>query len=38
MFNSDKPISNENEDELNRMPFVKRLSNQFVIMILKIVW
>lgn len=26
MFNSDKPISNENEDELNRMPFVKRLS------------
>ena len=26
MFNSDNPISNENEDELNRMPFVKRLS------------
>ena len=26
MFNSDKPISNENEDELNRMPFIKRLS------------
>lgn len=26
MFNSDKPILNENEDELNRMPFVKRLS------------
>lgn len=26
MFNSDTPISNENDDELNRMPFVKRLS------------
>ena len=26
MFNSDKPISKENEDELNRIPFVKRLS------------
>ena len=26
MFYSDKPISNENEDELNRMPFVKRFS------------
>ena len=26
MFNSDKPISNENEDKLNRMPFVKKLS------------
>ena len=26
MFNSDKPIFKEDEDKLNRMPFVKRLS------------
>lgn len=26
MFNSDKPIKTEEEDELNRMPFIRRLS------------